>query len=509
MRTSHRLITLATLLAALPACGKKGGDDGGTSNPDTSPGAAAAVDPTKASAEAKEDFARTAKRYQGAKADGVLSGADCEQMAEAWMGVYKQHGKQMAVAYFNAGAVWEECGDPQKAEGIYQRLTSEVPAYDMAYNNLGVIYWNRRQETKALDYFKKAVDVNPRTNAPRNNLAAALRNKYSTDPQQADFTKAEGEIQRVLAVDTNNRIAYENLARLYYDRGRMKDKSYLVLANLVVTQGIRVVEDAGKKSADLYNLAGLLRMQENNQIEALKAFKKAVEAEPSHADANMNMALIAVRFRDYATAETSFKTAMKDKRMAKNIEAYLGLGVAQRGLRKFSEAEESFKKAQGMDKGDPRAIYNLAILYHEHLATREDLDLEGIKKHYTTAKGFFQQFLTAAGPRKEYATLSGEAKSRVEQIDESFRTWAEMKELEKKAAELAELARKQEEEEKNRLLAEEKAAIEAAMQAEAEAKKAAAGAPKAEDKKAEDKKAEDKKAEDKKAEDKPADKGGK
>ncbi len=472
MRTITTILTATVLALSLNACGKKGkgsrhaGAEGG-------PGADAVLDPTQATKAAKEAFARAAKRYMSAKSDGSLSGAECDTMAKAWMDVYKKHGKQMAVAYFNAGAVWEECKDLEKAEAIYQKMTRDVPAYDMSYNNLGVIYWNRKQESRALDYFSRAVKVNPRTNAPRNNLAAALRDKYSNDPKQGDFDKAEGEIQRVLAVDSNNRIAYENLARLYYDRGRMKDKSYLVLANLVVTQGIKVISDAGKKSSDLLNLKGLLLMQEDNQVEALKAFKRAVEITPRHPDANLNMALIAIRFRDYQTAEKSFKTAAKDRRHAKNIETYLGLGVAQRGLRKYKEAENSFNKAAKLKK-DPRAVFNKAILYHEHLAIQEDLNLDGIKKHYNTAKGLFKDFVVAAGSKKEFAVRVADAKSRIEQIDESFKTWAEMKELEKKAKEIEAQARRAEEEEKKSLLGAEQRALQAAKKAEEAAKKAAA-----------------------------------
>ncbi len=477
------LTTLLTVTAlALGAQGCKKGGKAKTENPEQAKAShEAMLNPELATKAAKEDFAKAAKRYEAAKSDGVLSGAECEAQSKAWMDVYKKHGKQMAVAFFNAGAVWEECGDLEKAEAIYQKMTKEVPKYDMSYNNLGVIYWNRSQESKALDYFKKAVEVNPRTNAPRNNLAAALRDRYSKDAKQADFEAAEGQIQRVLAVESNNRVAYENLARLYYDRGRIKDRSYLVLANLVVTQGIKVLKEAELESAALYNLKGLLLMEENNQVEALKAFKKAVEVDKNHPDANLNMALIAIRFRDFAAAEGSFNIAAKDKRHSKNIETFLGLGVAQRGLRKYADAEKSFRKAQKLDKNDPRPLFNLGILYHEHLASQDDLDLEGIKKHYKTAKGFFGDFVAAAGNRKEYAKSVADAQNRMKQIDESFKDWAEMAELQRKAKELEELQRKQEEEEKKSLLDAEKRALEAAKRAEEAAKKAAEEAAAAKD----------------------------
>ncbi len=467
-----KLLSVALLGLGLAACGNKG--KGGTKSPEEAKASKEAVlNPELASKAAKEDFEKAAKSYQAAKKDGSLTPGECDAQSTKWMEVYKKHGKQMAVAYFNAAAIWEECGDIEKAEKMYLQMTKEVPEYDMSYNNLGVIYWNRAQEEKALSYFKKAVEVNPRTNAPRNNLAAALRDRYSKSPAQKDFEAAEGHIQRVLAVDSSNRVAYENLARLYYDRGRLKDRSYLVLANLVVTQGIKVLKEAGLQSSDLYNLKGLLLMEEDNQVEALKAFKKAVEVDANHADANLNMALLAIRFRDFDNGEKSLKIAARDRRHSKNVETYLGLGVAQRGLRKYADAEKSFHKAEKIEPKDPRPLFNLGILYHEHLASQDDLDLEGIKKHYTTAKDYFQKFVQKAGSNKKYAESVADAKNRIAQIEESFRTWKEMAELERKAKELEELQRKQEEEEKKRLLDAEKRALEAAKRAEEAARKQA------------------------------------
>ncbi|MEX1366718.1 MAG: tetratricopeptide repeat protein, partial [Nannocystaceae bacterium] len=333
MNNVNRIIGLAVFGLALGAGGgckkNKGSKDPGAGG---GAAAAAALDPTKATAEAKKDFADVAKRYEAAKAKGSLSSAQCADFAKDFEGVYKKHGKQMTVAYFNAGAVWDECGDTDKAEQIYVAVTKAVPKYDLSYNNLGVIYWNRNQESKALSFFQKAVEANIATRAPRNNLAAALRDKYSNSPEQNTFTEAERTLQRVLAVDSSNQLAYENLARLYYDRGRLKDKSYLLLAKLVIDQANRVLQKDGVESADLFNLQGLLFMEENDQVSALRAFRKAAELDPKHADAHMNMALIAIRFRDYGAAEQSLTIAVEDQRQKKNAEAYLGLGVAQRGL---------------------------------------------------------------------------------------------------------------------------------------------------------------------------------
>ncbi len=451
MCNTTRIIGLLSVALALGVgCGKNGRK---SKNPDGAGGgqsAAAALDPTKASIEAKKDFTAVAKRYAAAKAKGSLSKGQCDDFAKQFKKVFDQHGKQMTVAYFNAGAVWDECGETEKAEQIYQAVIKKVPKYDLSYNNLGVIYWNRKQEEKALSYFKKAVDANMATRAPRNNLAAALRNKYSESPEQKTFEDAERTLQRVLAVDSSNRLAYENLARLYYDRGRLKDKSYLLLANLVIDQAIRVLKEDKIESADLFNLKGLLDMQRNDQVAALRAFKKAAELEPNYADAHMNIALIAIRFRDYQTAEESLKVAIKDRRQKKNVEAYLGLGVAQRGLRKYKDAEKSFQKALDVKKNDPRPLYNLGILYHEHIAATQEGDFD--KGPYNKAKEFYNKFVSRAGGKSKFKGQIDDAKNRVVAIDQLFKDIEEMKKLEAEQKKLEELERKQQEEEKKRLL---------------------------------------------------------
>lgn len=449
------LFALTLMLGAGAACKNK--DKDGTSTPGGKGAAGAALDPTKANEEAKKDFRKVAERYD--KASKPLSKSQCETFAKDFKKVYVKWGEQMTVAWFNAGAAYEECGEVEKAVKEYEGIIAKVPKYDLAYNNLGVIWWGRSNESKALSYFKKAVDVNPKTRAPRNNLAAALRDKYSSSPQQSDFDKAENQLQSVLAVDSANRLAYENLARLYYDRGRLKDKSYLLLADLVVTQAIRVLKDDNKESADLNNIKGLLFMQNDNQVDALKAFKKAAELEPNHADANMNIAMISIRFRDYQQAEKSIIVALKNKRQKKNIETYIGLGVAQRGLRKYAEAEKSFKKAASVNAKDPRPLYNLGILYQEHIATASEGD--GIKEN-KVARDYFSKFVAKAGSGKDWSEKVDDAKNRVQNIDQYFKDIEEMKKLEAEAKKLEALQKKQEEEERKRLLELEKKAAAAA-----------------------------------------------
>ncbi|MFO7566698.1 MAG: tetratricopeptide repeat protein [Enhygromyxa sp.] len=467
-----------TLVASLTAC--KGGKN--TKDPDKQE----LSDASKAEVpdeQAKAQFAEVYAKYADAKKDGSLSAAECESVAKAFDDLYQSNKKSMLVARYNVGALWEECGDMEKAAKIYKELGDKN--FHLALNQLGVIAWNKGDQKAALDLFTKSVDADKKQAfAARNNLAAAHRDRYADKVNQEDFNTAEKQIQNVLAVDTSNKAAYENLARLYYDRGRLKDPSYLVLANLVVTQALRVLEKEGSQSADIWNLKGLLFMQDDNQVDALKAFKRAVEIEPNHADANRNIGFIAIRFRDYTTAEKSFDTALKTSAVKRDIEVYIAMGVAKRGLKKFTDAEEWYRKAVEIDKKDPRPWYNLAVLNQDHLIGQDNVDQPQIEEFYKIAKEHCQKFNKMAEGNKAYTDAVKDCLDRIAIIDDTFETFRVMKELEKKAAELAELERKQEEERRKQLLELEKQAAaagqpspeelaEAEAKAEAEAEKAA------------------------------------
>jgi tetratricopeptide (TPR) repeat protein len=406
------------------------------------------------SKQALASFAAVVKRYEDAKAKGPLGKRACKELQHDFLALYEEHGRGLAVAKFDAGAIAQQCGDVDEAQKLYEELVRAMPSHALAHNNLGVIWWERGQEAKALESFTRAVQADSTSTAPRNNLAAALREKYAHKPEPAQFTRAEDEAQRVLALDSGNRLAYENLARLYYDRGRLQDRSYLLLAQLVIAQALAKVKDGTlDASAELHNLQGLLMMERADPVGALRAFKKSVELDELHTDAHLNIALVAIRFRDYETAEHSLERALTDREQQRNVDAYLGLGVAQRGLRKYGAAQKSFEKAVELDDDDPRGLYNLGILYHDHLGPANDRKSDEFDAApYMRAKGYFEKFVARAGKQQSLAGSTAEAKRRIAGIVELLENAKQMDELLRQQKAMEALARKQQEEEKQRLL---------------------------------------------------------
>ncbi len=458
MRNLIEIASISIVAVALTACGPKGEetkppDGAGTGDAAGKPDDDAGLPEASASAAAKADFAAAVKTYQAAKRDGKLSGDECERATGAFQKVYEAHGAPMAIAQFNAGVIREACGQPDRAEAIYTHLITAVPKFDLPYNNLGVIYWKNGQEAKAIEMFNRGVEANKLTaQAARNNVAGLLRDEYVGRGDAGAFTEAEKSSQTVLALDSGNQTAYENLARIYYDRGHRQDKSYLVLANLVVTQGTRVLKAQGRESPELYNIQGLLLLEREDQVSALKAFKEATRVEPGHVEANLNIGFISIRFRSYATAEKAFQVALKDARQAKNTEAHLALGVAQRGLKKFKEAEASYITALRLDAADPRPLFNLGVLYQDHIGTQDGVDDQQNTKIITVARGHYTRFIAVASPDKKWTHEVLLAKDRIATIDETIRFVGVSADIQARAAALEAQAKAAELVEQKRLL---------------------------------------------------------
>ena len=361
--------------------------------------------------------------YEAAAADG-LDADECRTLAARYQALYERD-NTITAARFNVAAVHEVCGELERAASIYKSLGEYAPSL----NNLGVMAWKAGDRERALVFFEHSVAADS-THAieGRNNLAMALQERYASGHELADFERAEVHLQNILAVDTSNQMAYENLARLYYDRGRLDDRSYQVLANLVVDQALQVLEATGQRSADLHNLRGLLLMQDDDQVQALRAFKRAVEVEPQHVDANRNIAMIAIRFRDYASAEQALESVIEVEPVTHDVDAWIALGVAKRGLRKYDEAEAAYRRALKVDGSDPRPWFNLGILVQEHVSANleqgenEDANERALIASYEVALEHFKTFIAKAGANKRWNAEVSEAKDRVVIVKDSIQT---------------------------------------------------------------------------------------
>lgn len=391
-----------------------------------------------------------------AEADGVLDASECDELEAAFLALHDPREPSTAAGPFDAAVIRERCGQPERATELYRMALSTDPEHAGAHNNLGILHWRAGDHAAAFASFERAVKADPALPMARNNLSEALRERYVEDGDSEDFDRAELALRNALAVDSDSAIAHENLARLYYDRGRTHDRSYLLLSGLVITRGLRVLEEQGRSSAELHNLQGLLLMEEDDPVLALRAFEEAARIDPAHARAHVNIAMISLRFRDFDTAETSLATARKDPRFRDDMEVLLATAVARRGLRRFDDAKEVLLEAEELGADDPRPLYNLGILLQEHIGPQRSstVDESGRASFddgpMLDARGYFERFARAANDR--FPEEAADARARISSIDQFLQDVKDLEALEAEQERMEALAREQQEEERQRLL---------------------------------------------------------
>lgn len=400
----HASVVLTALLFACggpkpePTTGPGGAGDGAGG------GAALPAAPKRVvSKAAKADFKDAIRAYERAKKSGGINKSNCASLAGSFAEVFQDHPK-LAEAKFNEGVIWEECGDVGKAEAAYQALLRRHPKFGAALNNLGQIYFTRGNTGQAISYFNRAAQV--KNSEAYANLAVIQRNQAIDGNVQA-IKDAINNVHRALAVDSFNIEAYATLALVLYDHS--KSNSQLEMARLICVQATKVDENY----APIYNILGLILLQQGKVTPALAEFKKAVALNRNFLEAHMNIGAITLSFRDYKTAEESFNSVLSLNPVRKTkVDALVGLGVALRGQRKFREAMARYKEALALDPSNVGIAYNQGILVQDYMfdasnPARAIRDLQ-------TAAGYLQKYI---GGGRDNAKLK-DARRRVKNINE-------------------------------------------------------------------------------------------
>ena len=78
-------------------------------------------------------------------------------------------------AFYKIGVINSELGDDELAEVGYNMAIKANRFHIQSYNNLGRIYYDRNESDKSIEYYLKAIEIDPEFSLPYKNLATIYR----------------------------------------------------------------------------------------------------------------------------------------------------------------------------------------------------------------------------------------------------------------------------------------------------------------------------------------------
>jgi tetratricopeptide (TPR) repeat protein len=126
-----------------------------------------------------------------------------------------------------------------------------------------------------------------------------------------------------------------------------------------------------ESAADYFSRGIVMEEDPATQTEAITAYKEAVDLEPMHAPAHINLGTLYYNRREYAAAEKHYRLAIAaDSRYAL---AYFDLGNVLDETGRLSDAVKAYQQAILLAPTYADAHYNLALAYEKMKSARSAL----------------------------------------------------------------------------------------------------------------------------------------
>ena len=119
-------------------------------------------------------------------------------------------GANKAIVYFNLGNIYYHLNNPGKSIVYYQQVIAIAPQFKDSYLNLGKIFYLKEEYVRALNIFKKYVNINEEDIETWLLVGDVYKKLQRLDLSERSYLKA-------IAIDPQTEAAYIALISLYYD----------------------------------------------------------------------------------------------------------------------------------------------------------------------------------------------------------------------------------------------------------------------------------------------------
>ncbi|CAH8584852.1 unnamed protein product [Schistosoma turkestanicum] len=310
----------------------------------------------------------------------------------------------------------------------YNLFTSALkvnPNNAKMWNNVGHSLESEGKYSEALDYFRKAVNVQPNDMGARINVGRTYMNLGMPDKAEEAyygaleyFPKPKKGQTYYARVSPKDLMVFINLANLYIN----KSPPMLEEASTLLRRAISLRSDF----VDAYQNYGSVLIKLGRYEEAEKAYRNALLYQPKNPDLNYNLGVVLLESHKkseglsylntaltynpqhepslFAVASTLGESVNPDDQLKaisiyehllklnfEPIKLHFALGMLETDKKNYIKASEHYRKVILLDPDHKGSLFNLALLYRNHLGKPDDasnLALHLIKVHPSHIKSY-------------------------------------------------------------------------------------------------------------------------
>jgi len=294
----------------------------------------------------RNDLKRLGSKFEYYFYMGYAS-TDVEERMKNYEKAYELEPENLDVL-INLSNVKDEMGDYESAINGYNKVLEKDASNALVYNNRGYSYFQKGDYEKALDDYSNALRLSPKLKIAECNREELI-NILKDDKRYSELVEKSNELQ-------NDYMYHFNLG--IQEMNSNNTNEALFAFNKVI--------DLNPSFATVYMFIGIIEFQQENYEKAYEYYTKAIERDSKLIDAYFNRAQIV--FGTKTEDKDILLNAISDLEQAVNldnkfVDAYYSMAVIYKNLGEYKKSIELLDKILEIDEQsiNARALKKLLI----------------------------------------------------------------------------------------------------------------------------------------------------